>query len=168
MALDPSGNLVILDQCDNQVLRLNSSGVTLSTWPAGSYSGYNVLLAIAVNAQSQIFISDQKNIYVYSAGGTLISQLTGSNFPNNPFDTPYSMAFDNSGALYTATDFINLILNTNFQVLRQWNPGYFPPLNTNMYGPQGIAVDSSGNIYVSLTDMGIVRKYKPNFTPQSP
>ena len=179
IALDSSGNFYVADDGDSTASPPISA--SLSVYPAGSngnsaptatISGTNTGLShpygVALDSSGNIYVVDHgaASVFVYSAGSSgdaaPIATISGS---NTGLIHPYGIALDSSGKIYVTDDGVSN------------NPAAFPPSlfvysalgnstgqinesaiatisggSTGFVSPVGIALDSSGKIYV--TDYG--------------
>jgi len=140
VAVDSTGNLWVADSGNNRILRFNASTLNNATPPAAD-----------VVIGQQDFVSSAPN-----GGNTATSASV--------LAAPAGLTFDGQNNLYVA-DF------GNFRVLKFAAPlapgknsaatvwgqinlttgGYAPPASaSNLLGPTGVAVDSSGNLYVAV------------------
>lgn len=122
--------------------------------PDGSFGGpgsgngqFNHPQAAAVGPQGQIYVADTNNsrIEAFNSSRAFIANVTGS-------PPPLDVAVDPNNVIYASSsgrvDRWTILLNVPVQLT---------PLT--VAGGNGIAVDSSGAIYVSDKQGGVIRKY---------
>jgi len=176
IALDNSGNLYIADFSNNNIRAVTpTGGVTTpygslggtagSTNASGNSASFNTPNSIAFDSVNDLF-------YVADTGNNLIRKIQSgsvSTFANGgatPFNAPESVAVDGSGNVYVA--------DTNNDVIRKITmagtvsiiagqvgvPGYKDGVATTQAlfnVPSGVAVDSSGNVYVADYGNDVIR-----------
>ncbi|WP_348262908.1 choice-of-anchor D domain-containing protein [Telmatobacter sp. DSM 110680] len=133
---------------------------------------------LAVDSNGNLYVADLQNsrVLFYPAGSTTATRVYGQggsfttgggNYDGVSADSlnnPYGIAVDNSGGLYVADENNNRVLyysagsttatrvygqNGNFTTNYQ-NMGGAPSANS-LNGPQSVALDSNGNLYVADT-----------------
>jgi uncharacterized protein (TIGR03437 family) len=143
VAVDKSGNLYIVDTIDSRVRKVMPAGI-ISTVAGNGSRGYSGDGGPATSAQ----------LY-----------------------WPTGVAVDNSGNLYIA-DFSNSnvrkvtpagIIST---VAGSQSPGYSgdggPATSAQLAAPDGVAVDSAGNLYISESDNKSIRLLRPQSSTSAP
>jgi sugar lactone lactonase YvrE len=184
VAVDSLGNLYIADSRNNLIRMVNASG-TITNIPA--VPGLNAPLGIAVDPSSgDIYFSDTSNFVVRRINHsthvvTIVAGMinspgyTGDGGPptSAKLDYPYGVAVDSSGNVYIAQ-------MSNYSVVRKVNaagtiistvagkiiangsPGFTgdggPATSANLNYPQGVAVDSVGNLYIADSSNYVIRK----------
>ncbi|MBZ5609162.1 MAG: hypothetical protein LAP38_12945 [Acidobacteriia bacterium] len=186
IAVDTAGSLFLLDGVTPRVLKV-SNGVATTFAGNGTYgfSGDNGPataaqfggdpddggpFGIAVESTGNVYIADTSNgrirkisngVITTVAGGDTAIQLTG----------PTSIAVDSAGDLYVSdpsnlTGFLGDRIRkvANGVVTTIAGNGYFsfsgdngPAANAQFYQPEGVAIDSSGRIYIADTQNNRVR-----------
>jgi uncharacterized protein (TIGR03437 family) len=138
LALDPQGNLYIADQHNNCIRRVSAAGVITTLAGRGpndwGYAGDggpagNALLdypaAVALDAQGNLFISDQRNSCIRRVDRNgIITTVVGNGTPGfagdgGPpllamLDYPSGLAFDSEGSLYINDHYNNRIRKVVF------------------------------------------------------
>ena len=144
LALDKNGNLYIADN-GNHAIRIVSPGASIST-----------------------FAGNQTYNFGYAGDGAAatLAQLT----------YPTDVAVDSSGNVYIA-DYGNFVIRqvTTDGVIHTYagnnTPGYSgdggAPTSAALYQPFGVAVDSSGNLYISEYGDSRIRKVTPSTSTTS-
>ena len=130
--------------------------ITSSTAPPQTYT---TGVAIQPSAQ-RIFVSDVSTILIYPAGSTGPSIPTPLSASPAPIVGAWNLAFDASSNLYVADYYGSKVLKFNAAKLVSAGP-QTPDLSISVAPPRGIAVDSSGNIYV-VTNEYLVRIFDPS------
>ncbi len=185
--MDKSGNTYVTDSFNRIIRKISASGVvtTLAGKPGfigsddgtGDAARFSFPLGIAIDATGNLFVTDSQNhtirkitpagVVTTVAGQAGISGSADGNGSTARFNQPVGIAIDTAGNLYVADQ-------KNFRVRKITATGvvstvagdhedYFGsdgPISTALFGLlNGIAVDQSGNVYV--TDRNKLRKITP-------
>ncbi len=163
VAVDGSGNVYVADTGNHQIKRLNSAGTVTLTIGTGTASAVNSTSAlstfsspigVAVNsAGSFIYVTDYGNslvrrIDVLAAAGAGAVTTIVSGF------TPWGAALDSGGANLYVSDYSGGLAKS-IAVLAA---NAVTTLAGTYSIPRGIAVDGSGNVYVSDTGTQTIKK----------
>jgi len=183
VAVDSAGNLYIAD-ADNFRIRKVSNGVitTVAGNGFGGYSGDNGPASsarlddpqgLAVDSAGNLYIADTDNNCIRKVANGVITTVAGNglqgfsgdNGPaaNAQLNNPYSVAVDSPGNLYiadtenqrvrkVANGVIATIAGTGTQGFSGDNG---PATSAELSGPDGVAVDSAGNLYIADGDSRI-------------
>jgi len=184
IAINSASNLLyVADYFNNTIRQVSTSGVVITeaglAGTTGSSDGASSTArfwgpqGLAVSSAGNVFIADTANstIREMTAAG-VVSTLAGSasdgsvngTAPNARFYTPQNVVVDSSTNIYVA--------DTQNSVIRKITPlgivsifagtagvfGSADGTNALFSGPQGVAVDSGGNIYVADTGNSTIRK----------
>jgi sugar lactone lactonase YvrE len=148
VATDTSGHVYVLDEYADRVLKLSSDGHLLGQWGTrgrrpGQFIGP---LGLTVGAQGDVYVADTGNtrIQTFSPAGHLLTLWSTGYFKNKPI-RPEDVAVDRQGISYV----------TNTSNVQKYSPsGRLLTVFSRQFGvasiPSGIAVDGTGNVYVSL------------------
>ena len=183
VAIDSSGNLFIADSKNNRVRMVAPSG-NITTIA----SGLNGPVGVAVDSSTgYIYFSDTSNFVVRKydpsipsvtifAGNVGAPGIIGDGGPalSANLDYPYGLAVG-SGYLYIAqmgfssvVRKVDLLTNTISRVAGTGSPGFTgdggAAISANLNYPQGVAVDSSGNLYIADSSNYVIRKVTPGGT----
>ena len=138
IALDSAGNLYIADSSNNRVRKVSTAGIITTVAGNGnaSYSGDGVqATATAVDRPEGVTVDSAGNLYISETSGARVRKV-------NP-----------SGVISTVAG------------LTTKTPGFSgdggPGTAATLYGPIGMAVDQSGNLYIADNVNGRVRKVDP-------
>jgi len=203
VAVDASGNVYVADTQNNRVREINSSGVISTiggNGTAGSSGdggqGSSAQLtqpqAVTVDAAGNIYIADAVNsrirviasngvISTFASNGTAGYSGDGGAATSAELNTPRGMAIDSAGNLYIA-DFNNNVVRkissgTITTVAGNGSLGFSgdggPATAAQLRGPVGVAVDATGDLYISdlgnyrirmVTPQGVIRTIAGNGT----
>ncbi|MFI5136460.1 MAG: NHL repeat-containing protein [Sphingobacteriales bacterium] len=185
IAADAAGNLFVADAGNNRIRKITAAGAV--TTVAGSDStgalngaGINATFfgpkGLTVDASDNVYVADAGNdlIRKINSAGTVstfaanVSSSTGTLAPNS-FNNPTGVALDGTGNIYVANYLSNNILLVN----PSGNVSLFagadtlfgakngPANSATFYFPNSVAVDGTGNIYVSDGVNNLIRKITP-------
>lgn len=145
--------------------------------PATSVN-FGSVLGVAVDSTNDVYISDgvQSRIRMVKPSGTISTVagngtqgFTGDNGPplSASFFRPSGLAFDASGRLLVAdkdnarvraitvgSTVVTIAGNGQFRA----TPNNSAALQAYLFGPQGLAMDSRGNLYIADAKNGVIRK----------
>jgi sugar lactone lactonase YvrE len=186
VAVDSAGNLYVSDYTGSVVFKV-SKGLATRVAGTGAYgfSGdngpatsaqINAPYAIAVDLAGSLYISDQGNHRIRKVTNGVITTVVGIGIPgfsgdNGPatsaqLNSPHGIAVDAEGNLYIVDQVnerirkvSNGIITTvagNGSVGGGGDGG--PATNATLYNPEGISVDSAGNLYIADNTTGAIRK----------
>jgi uncharacterized protein (TIGR03437 family) len=169
LAVDSAGNLYIAEAGANDVLELSggSIGRIVGTGASG-YNGDNLAATaaqlnnpqgIALDSAGRLYIADTNNGRVRKVENGMITTQTAV------LTRPKGVAVDTVGNLYIASDTTGRVFQMNGLIMTAAGTGALgfngdggPAPSAWLYSPQGVAVDSSGNLYIADTNNFRVRK----------
>lgn len=191
LAVDQQGNVYVTDGSDNRIRKVTPAGVVSTLAGsgimgqfdgAGSTAQFSGPAGIAVDAQGLVYVADSNNnlIRVITPAG-VVSTLTGragQGLQDGPvasakFSHPNYLAFDQQGNLYVSESRNNRIRKITPQGMVSTlaggeagvpaPQGYVdgPAGSARFAGPEGIALDKQGNVYVADVNNNRIRKVTP-------
>jgi len=184
-------SMYLADTANNAVRRVASGVITnvAGTGAAGSSGDGNAATGaqlngpqgLAVDSAGSLYIADTQNNRVRKVANGVISTVAGSGTAGFAGDgsaatgaqlnAPFGVAVDAAGNLYIAEFSNNRVrkvsTNGNIGTLAGNGVSGFSgdggqATSAQLNGPQGVAVDSSGNVYIADTANNRVRKVAPN------
>jgi sugar lactone lactonase YvrE len=190
VAVDRFGNVYVGDSNNYVIRKITPDGVvsTLAGQPgvSGSSDGtgaaahFKYTRALAVDANGNVFVADALNnsirkitplgeVTTFAGCSTCNPGTVDGQGSSARFYEPNALAIDGAGNLYVAGSFNGTIRKITSDAVVSTvagNPGSFgstdgPASFARFNGPQGIAVDRAGNIYVSDTSNETLRKISP-------
>jgi uncharacterized repeat protein (TIGR01451 family) len=184
VAVDASGDLYITDTYNNRVRRVSAAGTITTVAGNGSY-GYSGDGGPATSAQlgfpSGVAVDAGGNLYIADAGSGRVRKVSavgiittvaggGSAYPTDGAPATSvelgvaGVAVDGSGNLYIAgggvvskVSAVGIITTVAGGGTTGIGDG-LPATSAQLYGPQGVAVDAGGNLYIVDTGSNSVRK----------
>ncbi|MGA7618387.1 NHL repeat-containing protein [Candidatus Binatus sp.] len=165
VAVDASGNIYITNIC-NATISIYAKGSSGDAAPIAIIGGSNTGLTdpegIALDSSGNIYVTDQffagqhaGAVLVYAAGsnGNVAPILTIGG-TNTDLTNPAGIALDSSGNIYVTNEDLNSVfvyaaLGSSTGTLNEAPIVTISGSNTGLTNPYGIALDSSGNIYVA-------------------
>jgi tripartite motif-containing protein 71 len=152
VAFDASGNVYVADSGNNRIQVFDANGTLLRKWD-GSDTGVAPFfpVAVAVDSTGNVYVTDNTffaaRVLVFdTTGTTLRGAWDGSNSSTGPFVSIEGIAVDGNGRAFVADDWNSLlqVFNSNGNFITTWGTPF-----VNIGIPFGVAVDGSGNVYVS-------------------
>ena len=172
MDADGNGNIYAVDSCNHHVFRFNSNGQLTARW--GSYGTgngeFNGPTGVAADESGNVFVVDYYNnrIQKFTSNGDFIAKWGKKGSGDGEFDFErYSppdgvgIAVDGNGYVYVTDGSNNRIqkFTSEGEFVSRW--GTEGMLDGQFFYARGIAVDKSGNVYVS-DDSCRVQKFTGN------
>ena len=205
VALDSSGNLYVADTYDNRVLFYPAGSTTatrvygqLGSFTTGTVNNGGISAnsleypyGVALDGSGNVYVCDYYNnrVLFYPSGSTTATQVYGQfgsfttgtvnngGISSNSLEGPIGIALDSSGNLYVIDQINSRALfypsgsTTATQVYGQLGsfttnaPNKGGISANSLYYPWGVALDSSGNLYVADHANNRVLLYPPTYTP---
>jgi uncharacterized protein (TIGR03437 family) len=187
VAVDAAGNMYIADSQNERIRYVNTSGIitTIAGTGTAGFSGDGTLaiaatfgnpVAVALDASGAVYVADENNNRirrfvvggaVTTFAGTAVSVGDGGQSPQAVLVSPTGTAVDSAGNLYIADQGANRIRKVtpsgtiatvagNGQTGSWGNNG--PATSAALNSPQGVAVDSAGNLYIADTSNNEIRR----------
>jgi sugar lactone lactonase YvrE len=174
VAVDSSGSVYVSDTNNNEVRKISSTGAvsTLAGSPlsqgyvngTGALASLNLPMGIAVDSNGNVYVSESGDIRVVTPAGVVSSLAGGIAAFTAPasgvlgISGPGGVAIDKNGNVYVAEIAANQIRVVSASGVVSIFAGSSMSGNGNINGvsstatfnaPSGVAVDSSGNVYVT-------------------
>jgi len=193
VAVDSSGNLYVSDSGNFTIRKITPAGVVTTlaglAGHAGSQDGTGSSarlanpLGIAVDSSGTVYFADSGSVRVLTPGG-VVSTIAGSSTvvvtsnssgTRTPlFNSPACVALDSSGNIYVSDATTNRILKLStvgsapgtYAVTTLAGSGNLGGTDgsgtaADFDSPEGLAIDSSGNLYVADTGNQTIRMITP-------
>src|SRR5271157_4225867 len=186
VAVDSAGNLYMAELFNDRIRKVSAG--TISTFAGNGafrYSGdggpaasasLNYPTGVALDSAGNLYIADSSNNRIRGVAGGTITTIAGNGFENFSGDgglatsaslsLPEGVAADSAGNLYIA--------DSGNQRIRKVSGGTIttiagngilgfsgdggPATSASLYWPQGVAVDSAGNLYIADTGNQRIRQ----------
>jgi hypothetical protein len=150
LAMAPNGNILAGDYCTSGLPEISPTG-TLSVLPGTS--AYSDPSAVAVDPSGNVYFAkynDAYGIIKVTPSGSASTFAASSDFLSTT-----ALATDSAGDVYVADASHNTVDKITpggtFSVIAGNVAGTTPATNFTLAGPQGVAVDSAGDIFISDT-----------------
>lgn len=190
VAVDSAGNVYIADAANSRVRIVNTSGV-ISTFAgngSATYTGDGSLAtvagligptSVAVDSADNVYIADPpagvirkvSNGVISTFAGTGTNSFSGDGGPASAatMDFPSGVAVDTSGNVYIADTLNQRIRKVSGGIITTiagisnlgYNGDNQSATAASLFAPQGVAVDTAGNVYIADTQNNRVRKVTP-------
>jgi len=183
VAVDGSGNVYVADTDNHLIRKITSAGVVTTLAGSGSSgsangtgtaASFNIPRCVAVDGSGNVYVADYANHLIRkitSAGVVTTLAGSGSQGSTNGTGTaasfvfPVGVAVDGSGNVYVADTNNHLIRKITSAGVVTTLAGSGSQGSANGTGtaasfsqPCGVAVDGSGNVYVTDRDNHLIRK----------
>ena len=192
VTVDASGNLFIADSISDRIRKLTPAGI-ITTVAGNGFFGYSgdggpatslslsQPVGVAIDTSGNLFIADYSNSRIRKVTlGGIITTVAGNGLGDYSGDGgpatsavlfgPTGVAIDTSGNLFIADILNNRIRKVTpagiiTTVAGNGSFGYSgddgPATSAQLYYPNGVAVDTSGNLFIADTQNNAIRKVTP-------
>ena len=155
IAIDHNSNIYVKDYYTNIVIKFDSNGNLITKWGYfGSDNGQlNSPGGIAVDSNGNVYVSDynRNSVIKFDSNGNLITKWTVSN--------PEDLTVDPNGNVFV-TNYIGVLkFDSNGNLITKW--GSFGSGNGQFIGSSGIAVNSTGNVFVTDGENNRIQVFTP-------
>lgn len=176
VAVDSSGHIFIADAGNNVIREVSGGTITTIVGRGATPQQLNDPESVLLDASGNLYISDQSGFRIlkYSAGtvtiiagnGNIGSSGDNGLAVNASLDEPSGIALDAQGYLYICDTDNSKIRKVSpsgviTTIAGLGSPGFYgdggPASGSLLYFPRGIAVDKSGNVYISNTGNDRIR-----------
>jgi serine/threonine protein kinase/sugar lactone lactonase YvrE len=186
VAVDSRGNVIVADMSNDTVRKITPDGQTTTLAGQAGVSGnadgfannaqFNDPFAVTVDSADNIYVSDSGNntIRKMTPGGTVVTLAglagyAGGNDGNADtarFWNPQGLAVDNAGNVYVADTGNNTVrkitptgvVNTLPELTATGSTSAPAVGSAPLNSPNGVALDSAGNLYIADTNDHCIRK----------
>ncbi|WP_426580715.1 gliding motility-associated C-terminal domain-containing protein [Mucilaginibacter sp. R-33] len=183
---DKSGNLFVANYSNHNILKIMPSGsitvfagINQSGTADGPGNVANIINpnGIAIDRDDNLYVSDGNNAirkispsgYVYTLAGQPAAGTLDGIGPAAQFNRPAGLTVDKNGNVYVADQggFVIRKITPNGRVTTIAGSGVFGTNDGNgtaasFQSPVGITIDASGNLYVTDSGTGTIRRILPN------
>jgi sugar lactone lactonase YvrE len=188
IAVDTAGNVYVADTANNTIRKITADGVVTTLAGLAAHPGTNDGVgplarfrnpwSVAVDTAGNLFVADMSNdtirritpagqVDTFAGQAGMIGNSDGFG-ADARFDNPFAVAADSAGNVYVSDTVNNAIRKITHRVVTTLAglPGFAgnadgSGTDARFWSPQGLAVDSMGNIYVADTGNNLVRKITP-------
>lgn len=161
VAVDDAGSVYVADTGNHRIQKFTSTGTFVAKWGRrGSARGrFRYPLDLAIDEGGNVYVTDSGNhrVQTFTSTGAFIDEWGSRGTGNGQFDGPDGVAVDSDGNVYVAD-------GGNYRVQKFTSTGTFVAKwgsrgsGNGQFGagraggPQGLAVDVDGNVYVTDTN----------------
>jgi gliding motility-associated-like protein len=178
LAFDSAGNLFVVDAGNNEIRKIDPSGNVITfagSTPGGYVDGqgsqakFNLPVSLAIDKSNNVFVLDESNAVlreITSAGSVSTVGGNGSGGGSLFALLPYGgLCFDSNGNLYDVNSFYNVIQEisvsgtlSTFAGTGKRGAQNGAVVSAGFYGPNRMAFDKAGNIYIADTGNQLIRE----------
>jgi len=176
VAVDSSGNVYVADANNHLIRKITPAGVVSTLAGTGTEAQFNGPPGVAVDSSGNVYVADFRNhrIRKITPEG-VVSTFVGTGTRGHAdgtattaqFEDPYDLAVDSFGNVYV-TDSVNHLIRKItpagvVSIFAGSTEGFADGTGTaaQFDFPFGVAVDSSGNVYVTDANNHLIRRITP-------
>jgi len=168
LALDPQGNVYIIDGGNHRVQKFDKDGKFILSWGSfGNADGQFMFQiepahygSIAIDKDGYVYVTDYNNrIQKFDGSGNFLMKFGKSGYGDEGFERLYGVAVDAQGNIYT-TDWEKHNVqkfDSEGQFLLRWD---IPSCNPGGISfPQNLALDEQGQLYITNDGGNCIQKF---------
>jgi tripartite motif-containing protein 71 len=168
LALDPQGNVYIIDGGNHRVQKFDKDGKFILSWGSlGNGDGqfmFHIAPAhygsITVDKDGYVYVTDYNNrIQKFDGSGNFLMKFGESGYGDEGFERLYGVAVDAQGNIYT-TDWEKHNVqkfDSEGQFLLRWDVPSCNPGGISF--PQNLALDEQGQLYITNDGGNCIQKF---------
>jgi len=168
VALDPQGNVYIIDGGNHRVQKFDKDGNFLLMWGSqGNKDGQFLFQvppahygSLTVDKDGYVYVTDHFNrVQKFDGNGKFLMKFGDTGYADGKFYTLYGVAVDDQGNIYTAdwTKYQIQIFNAEGKFLQKWEvPGC--QLGATPF-PQNLVVDGQRQLYITNDGGDCIQKF---------
>jgi uncharacterized protein (TIGR03437 family) len=134
IAVDSAGNIYIADQANNRIRKITPDG-TINTVAGNGTAGYTGDKGSATNAElaspQGVAVDASGNIYISDTINNVVRKVSGGTITTIAGNNSLGFGYSGDGG---------------------------PAIGAQLFNPTGLAVDSSGNLYIADTNNSVIRR----------
>ncbi|MBX7258732.1 MAG: hypothetical protein K1Y02_20390, partial [Candidatus Hydrogenedentes bacterium] len=172
VSIDSSGTVGVVDLFQERIQLFTSEGQFIRQWGTRGYSDGCFIgpRNIILGRNLHVYVSDESRVQVFDINGDLRNSWSSWGLKDNELWVPHGLAVSAGGAIYVAEGGVSLgapdhmikMYTSDGVLLTAW--GSKGTGDGQFDSPCGIAVDSSGNVYVIDRYLPRVQKFDSNGT----
>jgi tripartite motif-containing protein 71 len=154
VAVDPRGNVYVLDGGNSRIEKFTSQGKLVTTWGALGHANGEFMVpwgGVAVDPAGNVYVADTGNnrIQKFTSEGRFLTKWGTKGVRGGQFASPGGVAVDSDGNVYVLDSGNCRIqkFTSAGKLLTKW--GSFGRGDGEFVVPWAIAVDRNGNVYVA-------------------
>ena len=147
IVFDPQGNFYFTEDAENSIMKFSPKGVFLAQLGTSKQTSQPLQapLGLAINAQGDIYVTDNGYIRILSPNGNMIAKWDENE--NNDEGSPVNfMTLDTQGNLYVIDHHYIVEFSPTGKRLQIWNEYPTPPVSLD---PFGITTNAKDTVYVA-------------------
>ncbi len=166
-AVDKDGNVYLVDQDQNRIIKIDRNGNYLLQWgvPGTGNGAFDSPRSIAVGSDNHIYVLDAGNFRIqkFDTEGTFILAFGSMGTSNGQFLEPLAIAADPNGSVYVSEG------NLGARIQRfDLKGGFISKFGTsttiggNLTSPTGMAIADNGNLLVADGPQASILEFNTN------
>jgi DNA-binding beta-propeller fold protein YncE len=166
-AVDTDGNVYLIDQDQNRIIKIDRNGNYLLQWgvPGTGNGAFDSPRSIAIGSDNHIYVLDAGNFRVqkFDTEGTFILAFGSMGTGNGQFLEPLAIAADPNGSVYVSEG------NLGARIQRfDLKGGFISKFGTsttiggNLTSPTGVAIADNGNLLVADGPQASILEFNTN------
>jgi len=173
VAVDTSGNVYVADTFGNRIQKFDSEGTYLGQWgsPGSSDGEFDYPFGIATDDDDNVYVADKDNdrIQKFDSNGNFLTKWGSEGSGDGQLNGPFGIAVADDGSIYVSELYNNRVQKfvwdvgtSSYVYSTKW--GVWGSGDGQFKQPRGIAIDSSGDVYVAEDANDRIQKFDSDGT----